>query len=171
MKSGGVVWQVSPRLFAPIFQGGRIRRNYDAAQARFDQAAAQYRKAVLNCYREVADSLVSVRKLGEARLELEGGVDALGARPPSPAPATTRASPAISSSSSPTSSSSTRSSSSARPAARRSTRSSCSIALSAAGGRPSRGAEPAQATPWMDRRDSSATRTGSRWSLRLGNRA
>jgi multidrug efflux system outer membrane protein len=77
LKADANVWQVSPSLFAPIFQGGRIRRNYDAAKARFEQAAAQYEKAALNSYREVANALVSVKKLGEARLELEDGVEAL----------------------------------------------------------------------------------------------
>jgi multidrug efflux system outer membrane protein len=77
LKADANVWQVSPSLFAPIFQGGRIRRNYDAAKARYEQALAQYQKAALNSYREVANALVSVKKLGEARLELEDGVDAL----------------------------------------------------------------------------------------------
>jgi multidrug efflux system outer membrane protein len=77
LKTDSNVWQVSPGLFQPIFQGGRIRRNYDAAKARFEQALAQYRKAALNSYREVANALVSVRKLGEQRLELEDGVEAL----------------------------------------------------------------------------------------------
>jgi multidrug efflux system outer membrane protein len=77
LKADSNLWQVSPSLFAPIFQGGRIRRNYDAAKARYEQALAQYQKAALNSYREVANALVSVKKLGEARLELEDGVDAL----------------------------------------------------------------------------------------------
>jgi multidrug efflux system outer membrane protein len=77
LKADANVWQVSPSLFAPIFQGGRIRRNYDAAKARYEQALAQYRKAALNSYREVANALVTVKKLGEARLELEDGVEAL----------------------------------------------------------------------------------------------
>jgi multidrug efflux system outer membrane protein len=77
LKADANVWQVSPSLFSPIFQGGRIRRNYDAAKARFEQAAAQYQKAALNSYREVANAIVSVKKLGEARLELEDGVEAL----------------------------------------------------------------------------------------------
>jgi multidrug efflux system outer membrane protein len=77
LKADSNVWQVSPSLFTPLFQGGRIRRNYDAAKARFEQAMAQYRKAALNSYREVANALVSVKKLGEARLELEDGVEAL----------------------------------------------------------------------------------------------
>jgi multidrug efflux system outer membrane protein len=77
LKADANVWQVSPSLFAPIFQGGRIRRNYEAAQARYDQLAAQYQKAALNSYREVANALVTVRSLGRSRLELEDGVDAL----------------------------------------------------------------------------------------------
>jgi multidrug efflux system outer membrane protein len=77
LKAESNIWQVSPSLFSPIFQGGRIRRNSDAAQARFEQAAAQYQKAALNSYREVANALVTVRKLSEARVELENGVKAL----------------------------------------------------------------------------------------------
>lgn len=77
LKADSNIWQVSPSLFAPLFQGGRIRRNYDAAKARFEQSAAQYQKAALNSYREVANALVSVKKLGESRLELEHGVLAL----------------------------------------------------------------------------------------------
>jgi multidrug efflux system outer membrane protein len=77
LKANSNVWQVSPSLFAPIFQGGRIRRNYEAARARYDQVAAQYQQAALNAYREVANALISVKKLGEARLELEDAVDAL----------------------------------------------------------------------------------------------
>ena len=77
LKAESNIWQVSPSLFAPLFQGGRIRRNYDAAKARFEQSAAQYQKAALNSYREVANALVSVKKLAESRLELEHGVEAL----------------------------------------------------------------------------------------------
>jgi len=77
LKADSNIWQVSPGLLAPIFQGGRIRRNYEATQARRDQAVAQYRKAALNSYREVANGLISVKKLGEARLEQEDGVEAL----------------------------------------------------------------------------------------------
>ena len=40
LKADSNIWQVSPSLFAPIFQGGRIRRNYDASKARYEQALA-----------------------------------------------------------------------------------------------------------------------------------
>ena len=77
LKADSNVWQVTPSLFTPIFQGGRVRRNYEASKARYEQALAAYQKAALNGYREVADALVSVQKLGEARLEFEDGVEAL----------------------------------------------------------------------------------------------
>jgi multidrug efflux system outer membrane protein len=77
LGGSGAVWSLSPGLFQPIFQAGRIRRNLEAAQARFNAALAEYQKAALNAYREVADSLVAIQKLGEARVQREGAVTAL----------------------------------------------------------------------------------------------
>jgi outer membrane protein, multidrug efflux system len=77
LKADANVWQVTPGLFQPIFQGGRIRRNYETSKARYDGIAAQYQKAALNSYREVANALVTVRTSGQARLELEKGVESL----------------------------------------------------------------------------------------------
>ena len=76
-KPEAAIWSVGAGLFQPIFQGGRIKRNYEASKAAFDQAMAQYQQAALNSYREVADSLVAIQKRAEARLELEQGVEAL----------------------------------------------------------------------------------------------
>ena len=36
----GAVWSVGAGLLQPIFQGGRLRRNLEATQARFDEALA-----------------------------------------------------------------------------------------------------------------------------------
>jgi multidrug efflux system outer membrane protein len=74
--SGGI-WSAGAGLFQPIYQGGRLRRNAEAAQARFDQALALYQKAALNGYREVADALVSIQKLAEERVQHEVGVTVL----------------------------------------------------------------------------------------------
>ena len=71
------VWSVSPSLFAPVFQGGRISRNYEASQAAYEQAFFQYQKAALNAYREVANALAGVRTLGKSRAILQEGVLAL----------------------------------------------------------------------------------------------
>jgi outer membrane protein, multidrug efflux system len=76
-KGDARIWSVTPGLFQPLFQAGRIRRNYEAAQARFEQALAQYRKAALNAYRETADALVAIQKLREASVELTKAVEAL----------------------------------------------------------------------------------------------
>ena len=54
-----------------------IRRNVEAYEARYVQAVAEYQKAALNAYRDVADALVTRRKLAEVRVEQETGVEAL----------------------------------------------------------------------------------------------
>ena len=77
LTGDSIVWSLGAGLFQPIFNGGRIRQNYDAAVARYDFALAQYQKAALNGYREVADSLVTIQKLAERRAEIETGVEAL----------------------------------------------------------------------------------------------
>jgi outer membrane protein, multidrug efflux system len=77
MDNDAEVWSVSPSLFAPVFQGGRISRNYEAAQASYEQAFAQYQKAALNGYREVSNALVGLRTFGDARATLQIGVTAL----------------------------------------------------------------------------------------------
>jgi multidrug efflux system outer membrane protein len=46
-------------------------------QARYTAAVATYQKAALNGYREVANSLVTIQKLAEVRVELEQAVTVL----------------------------------------------------------------------------------------------
>ncbi len=66
-----------PGCCSRIFQGNRLRRNAEAAQARFDIAVAAYQKAALNGYREVSSSLITIQKLAERRVEEQIGVTAL----------------------------------------------------------------------------------------------
>jgi multidrug efflux system outer membrane protein len=73
----GAVWSLGAGLLQPIFQGGRLRRNLEAAQARFDVALAGYQKSALNAYREVANSLIAIQKLAEVRVQRQLGVTAL----------------------------------------------------------------------------------------------
>jgi len=77
LSSDANVWRIGGGLFQPLFQGGRIKRNYEAAQARFEQAMAVYRKAALNSYREVADALVTRQTLADQHREIAIGVEAL----------------------------------------------------------------------------------------------
>ncbi len=77
MSGDSAVWSFGAGLFQPIFSGGRIRQNYEAAKARYDQALAQYQRSALNAYREVADALITIQKLAERRKEIEYGVEAL----------------------------------------------------------------------------------------------
>ena len=73
----GAVWSVGAGLLQPVFQAGRLRRNLEAMQARYDEALAAYRKAALNGYREVANALVTIQKLAEVRVQRQVGVTAL----------------------------------------------------------------------------------------------
>jgi multidrug efflux system outer membrane protein len=77
LKGDSVIWSIGGGVFQPLFNGHRIKRNYEAAQARFDQAVAQYQQAALNSYREVADALITIQKLSEIRTEQEAAVVAL----------------------------------------------------------------------------------------------
>jgi multidrug efflux system outer membrane protein len=77
LGGNGAVWSASPGLLQPIFQAGRLQRNLEATQALFDAAVAEYQKAALNGYREVANSLVTIQKLAETRVHRETGVAAL----------------------------------------------------------------------------------------------
>jgi outer membrane protein, multidrug efflux system len=74
LGSSGGVWSVTPGLLQPVFNAGRLRRNLEAARAAGDEAVAQYQKAALNGYREVADALVTIGKLSEIRVQRETGV-------------------------------------------------------------------------------------------------
>jgi multidrug efflux system outer membrane protein len=73
----GAVWQAAPTLLQPVFTGGRLRGNLEAARASYDEAVAQYQKAALNGYTEVANALVTIQKLAEVYTEQQMGVASL----------------------------------------------------------------------------------------------
>jgi NodT family efflux transporter outer membrane factor (OMF) lipoprotein len=56
-RSGSSVWSLSGGLLQPLFHGGELTAKRRAAVAAFDQAAAQYRAAVLQAFQNVADVL------------------------------------------------------------------------------------------------------------------
>jgi NodT family efflux transporter outer membrane factor (OMF) lipoprotein len=57
-RANGFAWSVGPTVSWPVFQGGRIRSNIAATEARRDEALARYRQAVLTALQEVETSLV-----------------------------------------------------------------------------------------------------------------
>ncbi|HUL72297.1 MAG TPA: efflux transporter outer membrane subunit [Vicinamibacterales bacterium] len=73
----GAIWSIGAGLLQPIYNGNRNRRNYEAAQAAFHAAVAEYQKAALNGYREVSNALITIQKLAQIRLEVQVAVTAL----------------------------------------------------------------------------------------------
>ncbi|KQN91951.1 RND transporter [Sphingomonas sp. Leaf67] len=65
------IWSIGASVLAPLFRGGQLRGNYDAATARRDQAAFAYQRSVLTAFREVEDALAAVDRLAVQRRALE----------------------------------------------------------------------------------------------------
>jgi NodT family efflux transporter outer membrane factor (OMF) lipoprotein len=68
LDPASVLWSFGPQLNWPIFQGGALRANIDAAEAGLDAAAADYRGTVLGALQEVETALTRYR---EVRAETE----------------------------------------------------------------------------------------------------
>ncbi len=70
-------WNVGASLAGPIFQGGRLRADYLASKAAFDEAKAAYELTVLAALQEVANTLIARDKLAEVRVFNDRAVAAL----------------------------------------------------------------------------------------------
>lgn len=73
----GAVWSLATGLLQPIYNGGRIKSNYEAMQARYVAAVGEYKKAALNGYRETANALITIQKLAQIRVEIQSAVTVL----------------------------------------------------------------------------------------------
>ena len=71
------IWSIGAGLTGPIFQGGRLRANYQQSKAFWDETIASYRGTVINAFRETSDALVSQQTLVGERGSLESQVNAL----------------------------------------------------------------------------------------------
>lgn len=67
LDSASSIWSVAASLLAPIFDGGRIARGVDVAEARQVQALESYRQAVQTAFAEVEIALVR-RRTAAARV-------------------------------------------------------------------------------------------------------
>lgn len=72
---GQVFASFAAQLTAPLFQGGRLRANLNAAEARYKQQAARYEQTVLTAFQEVKASLVGYEKQRQRYREVERQVD------------------------------------------------------------------------------------------------
>lgn len=63
--TGSKAWSFTPSVTLPIFEGGRNIANLDLAQARRNEAVADYERTVQAAFREVADALAERRWLAE----------------------------------------------------------------------------------------------------------
>jgi outer membrane protein TolC len=59
-------WTLASGVTAPIFQGGTLLHKQRAAEAGFDQAAAQYRSTVISAFQNVADALHALQSDADA---------------------------------------------------------------------------------------------------------
>ena len=64
------IWSLGGSVLAPLFSGGRLQGQFDAATAQRDQAAFDYRATVLNAFREVEDQLAAISRLDEQEVAL-----------------------------------------------------------------------------------------------------
>lgn len=76
-SSDAQTWSIGPlALSLPVFDAGRRAAGVEAAQARYEQAAAQYRARVRLAVREVEQALVALdsarSRAGDARIAAEG---------------------------------------------------------------------------------------------------
>ena len=70
LPHGYDVFSLGGNIVQPLFQGGRLKAQAGAAASRRDQAAFAYKKAALNAFREVEDSLAAVDRINAQQLIL-----------------------------------------------------------------------------------------------------
>jgi len=67
-SGGSLAWSIGAGLTGPLFEGGRIKAQYQQALAARRQYALQYQATVLNALEEVSDALISKDKLAATRV-------------------------------------------------------------------------------------------------------
>src|SRR5436305_702086 len=65
----GRTWTLGGGLLSPLFQGQRLREQYRAAVARWEQARVEYEQSVTNAFGEVSTALVAYQKLAGVERE------------------------------------------------------------------------------------------------------
>ncbi|MBS1262231.1 MAG: Toluene efflux pump outer membrane protein TtgF [Calditrichaeota bacterium] len=66
LDPANMIWTAIANVTAPIFQGGRLKGQADAAKAAWVAQVAGYRESVLTAFREVEDALANNQRLAHA---------------------------------------------------------------------------------------------------------
>jgi multidrug efflux system outer membrane protein len=61
------VWSIGAQIAGPIYQGGRLRANYHAQEAFWNQTIAEYKKTILTAFQETSNALVAQQTLVDQR--------------------------------------------------------------------------------------------------------
>ena len=74
----GKAWSIGAGLLGPLFQGGRLRSEYGATYAQWDQARIEYEQTVTGAFAETTTVLYARQKIGASVAEFERTVRAYG---------------------------------------------------------------------------------------------
>ncbi|HEX5855398.1 MAG TPA: efflux transporter outer membrane subunit [Thermoanaerobaculia bacterium] len=72
----GKTWSIAAGLTGPLFEGMRLKNQYDANVALFEQAKVRYESAVTNAFGEISTALVAYQKLAVTEQDLAKAVAA-----------------------------------------------------------------------------------------------
>src|SRR5215471_1649001 len=72
----GKAWSIAAGLTGPLFQGGRLKNQYDVRVAQWEEAKVQYERTVTNAFVEASSALVAHQKLSAAEREQQRAVNA-----------------------------------------------------------------------------------------------
>ncbi|MFD1789846.1 efflux transporter outer membrane subunit [Sphingomonas floccifaciens] len=76
LKNPVGIFSLGASILAPLFDGGRLAAQADAATARRDQAAFAYRRTALTAFREVDDALAGAQRTAQQAAALDAQVAA-----------------------------------------------------------------------------------------------
>ncbi|CAO3890344.1 efflux transporter outer membrane subunit [Achromobacter mucicolens] len=71
LSGGGSIWAIGASLTQPIFHGGQLLAERNAAKERYEAAVLQYKQTVLTAFRDVADTLSRLDAGGQALASAE----------------------------------------------------------------------------------------------------
>ncbi|MEY2340505.1 efflux transporter outer membrane subunit [Acidithiobacillus sp. IBUN Pt1247-S3] len=71
LHPGSLQAGIGPAISLPLFTGGRLRGDFDASQANYQIALAQYRKSLLHALQQVAAALTALQAAQQERASLK----------------------------------------------------------------------------------------------------